>query len=138
MRIKSSAVWTIPLALLLLLGLGGGRADATLLPFRIFTTNGRYYDDPGVDLYVDVCNGGSIVDFIFYNDSTVDCSIARIYFDGGSFLRVSSTTNEPGTHFDKAFPGPADLPAGDGLIPSFVADREFTIGAVAPPSKKRC
>jgi hypothetical protein len=135
MRIKSSAVWTIPLALLLLLGLGGSRADAALLPFRIFTTDGQYYDDPGVDLYVDVRNGGSIVDFIFYNDSTVDCSIARIYFDGGSFLGVNSTTNGPGTHFDKAFPGPGDLPAGNGLIPPFVADGEFTIGAVAPPPK---
>lgn len=119
----------------LVVGIGGSRADAALLPFRIFITNGQYYDDPGVDLYVDVRNGGSIVDFIFYNDSTVDCSIARIYFDGGSFLGVNSTTNGPGTHFDKAFPGPGDLPAGDGLIPPFVADREFTIGAVAPPPK---
>ena len=110
--------------------------QAVIFPLEIFTTDGQYYDDPGVDLRMEVTNGEGIVDFIFYNESSMDCSLARIYFDDGSLLGVDSITNGPGqVNFYKApdFPGPGDLPGGNLLDPDFVADREFTIGADSPP-----
>ena len=104
--------------------------SATLYPFEIFTSNGLYYDDPGVDIYMDVGNGGSIVDFTFYNDSTVQSSITNIYFDDGTLLGATlSIINGSGTLF--AENGPDNLP--NGVEIGFDADREFNIGSVSPP-----
>ena len=132
MKRKKLCRWGITVGVFVL-GLLAGVSHATIYPFDIFTNNGQYYDDPGVDLYVDVTNGMGIVDFTFYNNSTVDCSIARIYFDDGSLLGVDQITNSLGTAFDRAYPGPGNPPGGENLIPPFDADKEFTIGAVAPP-----
>jgi hypothetical protein len=101
--------------------------------FDIFTSDGLYCNDPRVDMYMEVSNGVGYVDFTFYNISSVESSLARIYFDDGSLLGISSIINSPGTEFSEAFPGPGNLPAGETLTPPFVADREFTIGAVQPP-----
>ncbi|MBA7637990.1 hypothetical protein ES703_45639 [subsurface metagenome] len=103
--------------------------------FEIFTENGDYYDNPGVNLYVDVNDGSGKANFTFYNDSEFDCSTARIYFDDGSIFGIDYIMNGPGTEFDRApeFPGPGDLPNGEDLVPPFETDREFTIGALSPP-----
>ena len=61
----------------------GGVSEATLFQFEIFTSNGQYYDSPLVDLSVDVTNGEGVAEFTFYNESNVDCSITRIFFDDG-------------------------------------------------------
>jgi len=111
-------------------------ARATLIytyPFEVFTANGAYGDEPGVSLYVEVSNGAGTAEFTFYNVGAVDCSIARIYFDDGSLLGVDEIVNGPGTEFSKAYLGPGNLPGGSELVPPFVADREFTIGAESPP-----
>ena len=100
---------------------------------EIFSSNGSYYNDPGIDLSVDVTNGLSQADFTFYNNSTIDCSITRIYFDDGTLLGIDSVENGPGTQFDTAFPGPGNLPNANLLFPAFVADREFNIGAESSP-----
>ena len=63
-----------------------GTADAVIFPFDIFTNDGAYNNNPGAIFKVDVTNGAGTVNFTFYNESTFDCSIARIYFDGGSLL----------------------------------------------------
>ena len=107
--------------------------SAVIMPFHIFTDNGEYNDDPAVKLFVEVTDGLGKADFIFHNESGFDCSIAQIYFDDGSLLGIDYILNGPGTLFDRAFPGPGNLPSGNTLIPPFVADREFTIGAVEPP-----
>jgi len=107
--------------------------SAVILPFHIFTENGEYYDDPGVDLWVEVTNGFERADFVFHNESVFDCSIAQIFFDDGSLLGIDFIENGPGTLFSRAYPGPGNLPGGQSLIPNFVADREFNIGAVEPP-----
>jgi len=108
-------------------------SDGATFPFQIFSTNGSYYNNPGVNLWVEVTNGVGIVDFIFHNDSTVNCSIARIYFDDGSLLGIDEVFNCPGTDFSKIFPGPGNLPNGELLEPDFDANREFSIGAENPP-----
>lgn len=107
--------------------------DAVIFPFEIFDAEGQLVDTPGLDLYVEVTNGEGKANFIFYNDSIFDCSVAQIYFDDGSLLGIDYIINGPGTEFDRAFPGPGNLPGGENLIPPFVADREFNIGAVSPP-----
>lgn len=110
-----------------------GSSYAVILPFQIFTNDGQYNDNPGALFYVDVTDGEGTAAFTFYNQSTFDCSIARIYFDDGSLLGVDEIIDGPGTNFEKAFPGPGNLPNGGLLTPPFVADREFNIGAVNPP-----
>jgi hypothetical protein len=119
------------LAVLVLLLAGVSQASYRF-DFDIFTSDGAYHDSPLVDTYVVVSNGQeSIVDFTFYNASAIASSVARIYFDDGSLLDIATLTNGPGTNFSEKYPGPGNLPSGN-LI-DFVADREFTIGALNPP-----
>ena len=97
--------------------------------FDIFTSNGPYHDDPRLDFSVVVSNGLNHVDFTFYNNSSLNSSLARIYFDDGSLLGISNITNSTGVLFHEGAPG-NNLPGGE-LI-GFYADREFTIGAQNP------
>lgn len=123
-RLGSILVFLIPLLI-------SGTAQAVYqFDFDIFTSIGTYYDDPGVDMYMVVSNGAGQVDFTFYNISSLQSSLAKIYFDDGSLLGVSDITNGPGTLFYED-DTPSDLPGGE-LI-GFQADREFTIGADNPP-----
>ncbi len=110
-------------------------ANAVIFPFEIFTNNGQYNDDPGAIFKIDVTNDSGAVEFTFYNQSTIDNAIARIYFDGGPLLSVEEIINGPGVSFGQDYPGPGNLPAGNTLEPPFVADREFDIGALRPPPK---
>jgi len=109
------------------------RAQLVTYPFEIFTENSPYADDPGWDLSVDVWNGtGGTANFTFYNDSTVQSSVAQIYFHDGALLGISYITEGPGTSF--GYPvSPGDLPGGNLLDPPFVAEREFSIGSESPP-----
>ena len=109
--------------------------QAVIYDFQIFTTNGNYYDDPGWNLYVEVVEvSATQIDFTFYNGSSIDSSIARIYFDDGSLLGIDEIENGPGTDFGKVFPGPGNLPGGENI--GFYADKEFSIGADNPPPSK--
>lgn len=109
-----------------------GVSHAVIYPFEIFTSNGPYYNDPSVDLSMDVTNDGGVADFTFYNNSTVDCCITRIFFDNGVLLGATlSIVNGSETDFSEIYPGPGDLPGGN-LI-NFSADKEFNSGAEAPP-----
>ena len=110
-------------------------ADAVIFPFEIFTNNGEFNNDPAAVFKIDVTEDNGQVNFVFYNDSTIDCSISRIYFDGGDNLSLDEIINGPGTNFGPVYPGPGNLPAGKTLNPPFIADREFNIGAVQPPPK---
>jgi len=109
------------------------QAQLATYSFEIFTNNSPYADDPGWNLYVKVWDGTGLVNFTFYNDSAFQSSIARIYFDDGSLLGVDEITNSQGyTAFDRTS-SPGDLPGGNLLVPSFEADREFSIFAEPPP-----
>ena len=110
--------------------------QAVIYPLEIFTSNGLYYDDPGLDFSMDVTNGVNIADFTFYNESTIDCSLARIYFDDGTLLGITNIIGSDGAEFSEIYPGPGNLPSGNLLDPKFVADREFSIGGEAAPKQK--
>ena len=63
--------------------------QAVIYDFQIFTTNGNYYNDPGWNLYVEVVEiSANQVGFTFHNESSIDSSVARIYFDDGSLLGI--------------------------------------------------
>ena len=114
--------------------LGGTSQADYRFNFDIFTSNSSYHDSPDVDTYVVVSNGEeAIVDFTFYNASTIDSSVARIFFDDGSLLAIANIINGPGTLFSEGAPGSNNLPSGENIV--FYADREFTIGADPPPSQ---
>jgi hypothetical protein len=97
--------------------------------FDIFTSNGPYYDDSRLQFSVVVSNGQNHVDFTFYNNSSLNSSVARIYFDDGSLLGISNIASSSGVSFHEGAPG-NNMPGGS-LI-GFYADREFTIGADNP------
>jgi hypothetical protein len=90
-----------------------------------FTNNGSYYDSGDLDLYVVVSDPEpGQVDFTFHNQSLIDSSIARIYFDDDSLLSFYDITGGSGTLFSQpATPG--NLPGGNTLEPSFVTTDEF-------------
>lgn len=119
------------LAVIAILGCFGSTSYCGVIySFEIFTDNGLYNGSTG--FYMDVDNGGSLVDFTFYNDSTVQSSITNIYFDDGTLLGATqSITNGSGTDF--AEDGPGNLPSGNEYPGGFNADREFNIGALPPP-----
>lgn len=133
-RVRNRAVWV--LVLFLLLALGTPRAHAQFYPLEVFTTNGLYSDDPGLDLIMELSNGEGVADFLFYNNSTIDCSLARIYFDDGTLLGITDIATSAGVEMSEIYPGPGNLPSGGLLDPPFVADREFSIGGEASPSEK--
>jgi hypothetical protein len=128
---------------LLVISLPAHICQADIYPFQIFTDNGTYNDNPGWNLYVDVWDGTGVANFTFYNDSSFDSSIARIYFDDGTLLGIDEVINsvDPGppkvtyTSFNTT-QSPGDLPGGNLLDPDFVADREFSIGSLNPPPWK--
>jgi len=101
-------------------------------PLEIFTNNGIYYNSPDLDLYVEVSNGeAGQVDFIIYNESLVESSIVRIYFDDNSLLGVAGIIGEDGTSFGQpATPG--SLPGGNALEPPFVAVEEISFEGDSP------
>ena len=113
-------------------------ASASLLqagykyPLEIITNNGIYYNSPNLDLYVVVSDGETgQVDFTFYNESLVESSIARIYFDDNSLLGIAGITDGEGTSFSQpATPG--NLPGGNTLEPPFVASEEISFDGDSP------
>ena len=121
---------------LLVISLPAHICQAVLYPFEIFTDNSPYANDPGWNLIVDVWDGTGVVNFTFYNYSSIQSSVARIYFDDGSLIGISEITNSQGYTMFNTSVSPGNLPAGNLLDPPFVADREFTIGSQNPPPWK--
>jgi len=106
-----------------------------MYPIEIFTSNGNYYDSPGLNFCVEVSNPGQQkADFTFYNNSSVNSCVAEIYFDSGSIFSFAGITNGPGTFFERPTT-PKNLPAGKTLNPSFVTSNELSFGAFSPAPK---
>jgi hypothetical protein len=102
-------------------------------PLEIFDSESDYYGSPDLNLRVEVVDRGpEVVDFTFYNHSSIGSSVARIYFDDdGAFL--SGLAGIDGLFRQSASPG--NLPGGRLLAPPFETTSEFSIGADAPPPK---
>jgi hypothetical protein len=98
---------------------------AVVYPLEVFTNNGVYHDSPDLDLYVEVVDRESHVDFIFHNESIIDSSITRIYFIDGSFLSFCEMIEEPGTAFNLSAT-PAKLPAANLLELSLLTTYEVS------------
>lgn len=103
-----------------------------IYPLEIFTNNGSFCDSGDLDLYVVVSKGeAGRVNFTFYNESLIDSSIARIYFEDDSLLDISAITEGAGTSFSQpATPG--NLPSGKLLEPPFVATEGFSFNSQPP------
>ncbi len=121
----------------LAVGLPAENSQALPIYLDIFTDNGIYADDLGMNLFVEV-SGGAVdqVRFEFHNDSSVDSSIARIYFDDDLDLLLgiadNGIVNGPGTSFSEGG-SPLDLPAGHDLVPVFEKTLDFMASADEPP-----
>lgn len=104
-----------------------------IYPFEIFTTNSPYYDDPRVDLSVsvEVSEDTSTVNFTFHNDSLINSSISRIYFDDGALSGIMQIIEGTGTEFVVAA-HPNELPFADLLVPTFETTDELYATSVPP------
>ena len=46
-------------------------AQAVVYDLQIFSSNGNYYDDPGLNLFVEVLEYAGKTDFTFFNQSSI-------------------------------------------------------------------
>jgi hypothetical protein len=115
------------------LGTSASSVQANTYPLGIFTNNGGYYDSIDLNAYVVVSDVGiDLVDFTFYNESLIDSSIARIYFDEDLLVDVVSiTSDEDEVLFDRPS-SPGNLPGGNLLDPRFVTTMEFSFNSGPP------
>ncbi|MHC4657962.1 MAG: PEP-CTERM sorting domain-containing protein [Planctomycetota bacterium] len=125
--------WVITILVFLSCSPGNLLQATSIYPLEVFSSNGGYYNSPNLDMSVVVSEGVGVVDFTFYNESLVDCSLARIYFDDGPLLGIASITNGPGTFFSQPT-SPNDLPNGNLLDPPFETTNEFCIDGDPPLS----
>ena len=105
--------------------------DTFYWPLEIFTNNGAYADDPGVDIYFVLSNGNEWANFTFHNDSTVQSSLTRTYYDDGSLLGICAVETSEGVFFSEDGV-PQNLPGGNMLDPPFDAIRSFNSDADPP------
>ena len=98
-------------------------------PLSVFTNNGIYSDGSQLNIYVKVIPLVSMIDFEFHNESSVNSSIARIYFDDSSMLSLQGIYDGLGTSFS-TLGSPHNIPAGQELSIPFVSD----FGAGANPA----
>jgi len=103
----------------------------TVYPLVIFTNNGAYAGSSDLVLTVEVIPLGSVIDFEFHNDSLVDSSMARLYFDDNSMLSYDCISPGPGTAFHVEA-SPSNMPAANELDPPFVADFSFGADSALP------
>ncbi len=75
--------------------------------------------------------GSGKVDFVIYNQSSINSSIAQIYFDNeASLLSSAEVIGGAGTSFEQDA-SPANLPGGKSAF-NFIS--QFSFGASAPPA----
>ena len=123
------------LTLLFCVVMCGDRLEAGLVyPLEMLTSNGEYYDGSDFNLYVEVIDGQSTIDFIFRNEGSIDSSIARIYFEDSPHLGTANLVGGPGTAFSEPAT-PKNLPGAKKLEPPFDVTDGFSIGADAPPPR---
>ena len=122
----------------LAIGLPAENSQASLIHLgtfhlEIFTDDGNFANDPGVDLSVKVFDDDGQAYFEFHNDSSMDSCIAEIYFDdaGGLLSGITSIVNGPGTSFSQGG-SPPILPAGNDLTLVFQKPPDFMAGADNP------
>ena len=126
--------WMTVLALLvgMVVGLPAGSSQAATIYLDIFTDNGDFADDSAVDLFVKVTEYSGQARVELYNGSSVNSTIAEIYFDdsGGVLSEIADIVG-PGTSFSEGG-SPGHLPAGNDLSPAFQTPADFMASADNP------
>jgi len=108
---------------------------ASYYPIEVFTNNGIYSDSPVINIYFDVLQSDiDSANFIFYNESLVPCSVARIYFDSEPLADFMEILAGPETSFSQ-FASPSDLPSGNNLEPAFETANDLCVKADPSPAK---
>jgi len=89
--------------------------------------------DTSLKFTVEALDGGAgKVDFLIKNLSTMNSTIANIYFDGDYLSSISKITCSQGTKFSIGAT-PSNLPGSQKL--PFIFKSDFSVGATPPPSK---
>ncbi len=99
--------------------------------FEVFTAEGSYHDDSGLNMHVEVWEEAddNRVRFEFHNTSTIASStIGRIYFDGDSFAGIWDIESGSDVQFHQGAT-PGHLPAGNLLEPVFETNRSYSLAA---------
>lgn len=82
-------------------------------------------------LFVELNDLGTQVEFMFTNTGPFASSITDVYFDDGTLLGIASITNGPGVEFEQ-LASPPDLPGGNNLVPPFVTTDGFSADSNPP------
>ncbi len=123
----------VPILLVgLVVGLPASSSQAEIIYLDIFTDNGDFADDSRVVLFVEVTEDSGQARFELYNGSSVNSTIAEIYFDdsGGVLSEIADIVG-PGTSFSEEG-SPPNLPAGNDLSPVFQKSPDFMVNADNP------
>jgi len=106
-----------------------GSADATLIPLEPLTEGGEYDEISGLNLYAVIVDNGSQVGIEVHNDSTINSSIAEIYFEEGVLDGIVGLESEGEVLF-REVANPATLPSANEIVPSFTA--AYSVEALPP------
>ena len=83
-------------------------------------------------LFVEVVDDGSQVDFIFTNTGPLASSIIDVYFDDGTLLGIASITNTVGLVDFSQLADPPELPGGNNISPPFATTAGFSVDSNPP------
>jgi hypothetical protein len=83
-------------------------------------------------LFVELTDMGSQVEFMFTNIGPEASSITDVYFDDGTLLGIASITGIPGLVEFSQFASPPDLPGGNNVVPPFVTTAGFSADSDPP------
>ena len=107
-----------------------GRQATNMTAYSFLAMTGRELSAmPGLDLRVDLIDGGEFVDFMIYNDSTIDAAVQGIYVESLDLPRGRLTRGE--IHAGGSGVG-MELSSSPVALPSFVRGwRGYLIAAEA-------
>lgn len=83
-------------------------------------------------LFVEVVDHVSQVNFIFTNIGPLASSITDVYFDDGTLLGIASITGALGLVEFSQLATPPDLPGGNNVVPPFVTTAGFSADSDPP------
>jgi hypothetical protein len=83
-------------------------------------------------LFVELTDLGSQVEFSFTNIGPEASSITDVYFDDGTLLGIASITNTFGLVEFSQLASPSNLPGGNNVVPPFVTTAGFSADSDPP------
>ena len=104
-------------------------AAANIVPLKIFNDPDNVYAEE-FSVFADVQDMGTKISFAIHNESSVYCSVARVYFDDGLLDSFSEIINQAGkTHFTGPATSPQELPSANSLYLQFETTEGFSMQA---------